>query len=80
MLTCMLRLGLTHLAQAAARPGPPRLLAAGIGQIGPHPVSAAFLLVSLLVSRCCTECGAKGAILQYPSWTGSHVGFEPFPT
>jgi hypothetical protein len=27
----------------------------------------------------CTDCGAKGAILQHPSWTGSHVGFEPFP-
>jgi hypothetical protein len=26
----------------------------------------------------CTDCGAKGAILRHPSWTGSHVGFEPF--
>jgi hypothetical protein len=30
-------------------------------------------------SARCTDCDAKGAILQHPIWTGSHVGFEPFP-
>jgi hypothetical protein len=27
----------------------------------------------------CTACGRKGATLQHPSWTGEHIGFEPFP-
>lgn len=26
-----------------------------------------------------TACGRKGAVLQHPSWAGSHVGFEPCP-
>jgi hypothetical protein len=31
-------------------------------------------------SSRCTKCGRKGAALQHPSWAGSHVGFEPFPS
>jgi hypothetical protein len=31
-------------------------------------------------SACCTKCERKGASLQHPSWAGSHIGFEPFPT
>jgi hypothetical protein len=26
----------------------------------------------------CTACGHKGAPLQYPSWAGENVGFQPF--
>jgi hypothetical protein len=31
-------------------------------------------------SARCTKCGRKGAALQYPSWAGSHIGWEPFPS
>jgi hypothetical protein len=31
-------------------------------------------------SARCTICGRKGTKLQHPSWGGSDVGFQPFPT
>jgi len=30
-------------------------------------------------SARCEKCGAKGAVLQHPSWAGMDLGWEPSP-
>lgn len=27
----------------------------------------------------CTACDRRGAVIQHPSWGGSHIGWQPFP-